>query len=179
MKRLRRSQRGFTLIELVIYLGIVGLVLVSATLFAYEFVASQSKAAAYEEVNRNARYAIARIGLEIREASDLNVGASTLGSSPSTLSLASASGPINPTVFTVSSGALNIQQGAGAVTPVTNAQVEVTEFLVEDLSVSGKTKILRVRLGVKAKNPSDLVDVRAETVVETTAKIRKNDGFAN
>jgi hypothetical protein len=115
----------------------------------------------------------------VREASDINAGSSMLGASPSTLSLASGNPSIDPTVFSVSGGALMIQQGAGPATPITSPKVEVTEFLVEDLSVSGRTKILRILLRLEATNPSDLIEVDAETVVETTARVRKNDGFSN
>jgi prepilin-type N-terminal cleavage/methylation domain-containing protein len=174
---LSRSRRGFTLLELIIYLGIVGLVLSTATLFAFEFVSTQAKSSALEEVNRNARYAIARIGVEIREASDLNIGASTFNTHPGVLSLGTLIGGTDPTVFTASSATLNVQQGVGPVLPITSSKVDVTEFIVEDVSVTGKTKAIRVRL--KLKSRATLQEAVADTTVETTAKIKKNDGFSN
>lgn len=173
------DQRGFTLLELVIYIAVVGLVLVSATMFSFEFAASQAKSAALEEVNRNARFAVSRIAAEIREAADLNAGSSVFGSNPGTLSLATATGATDPTVFTVTGGTLNIRQGAGPVLPLTSSKVDVTEFTLENLSTAGKTKAVRVRLKVKTRDAAGLQEVAAETVVETTAKLHKNDGFSN
>ncbi|MEY4744381.1 MAG: hypothetical protein RL272_326 [Candidatus Parcubacteria bacterium] len=171
--------RGATLLEFLVYVAIIGVVLTTATSFAVEFVNAQAKAAAIAEAVRNARFAASRMEIEIREASDVNAGSSVFGSNPGTLSLATANVGTNPTVFTVSGGALNVQQGGGAVIPLTNSKVDVQEFTVENVSTAGKTKAIRIHLKVAAKNAGNLVEQAASTVVESTVRIESKDGFSN
>lgn len=175
----RRSQKGATLLEFLIYIGLIGTVLATATSFAVEFVNAQAKVAALAEAVRNARFAVSRMEIEIREAADVNAGSSVFGSDPGTLSLATSSGATDPTVFTVSGGALHIQQGSGPVLPLTSSKVDVQEFTVENLSTAGRTKAVRIHLKVRSRNPSSLVEQSAETTVESTVRVEAKDGFSN
>jgi len=174
----RRSERGSTVLEFLIYIALISVVLTTATLFASEMLRSQAKSAALSEVVRNARFAMSRIEIETREASDLNIGASTFGANPSTLSLATAGGT-DPTIFTVTGGALTIKQGAGAAIPLTNTKVTVTEFTIDNISTSGKTRAIRIHIKAIAKNPDALVEQTADTTVESTVRIHAKDGFGN
>ncbi|MEK9152858.1 MAG: prepilin-type N-terminal cleavage/methylation domain-containing protein [Patescibacteria group bacterium] len=170
--------RGSTLLELMMYIAIVALVLTAATSFAFEFALTRAKTLALEEAGRNARFAISRIATEVREASDINIGASTFGSNPGTLSIATVVGANDPTVFSVSGTTLNVKQGAGAVLPLTSPKVQVSEFIVTNLSTTGKTKIFRIHLRLISTNPSALQTFDADYTFETTAQVQKADGFS-
>ncbi|MFA6604125.1 MAG: prepilin-type N-terminal cleavage/methylation domain-containing protein [Patescibacteria group bacterium] len=176
--RQRADRRGFTLLEMMVYLLIVGVVLVSSTLFAYEFTITRVKSAAFQETERNARIALARITSEIRRADGYNLAGSVFGINPGQLSLIMpvASGR-NPTVFAVAGGRLTIQQGAGPVLPLTSSKVNVTDLLIDDLSRPNKTKTFRIRL--RAAYVTDLQYSTAATELETTAQIKKSDGYSN
>lgn len=177
------NDRGFTIIEFIIYLAIVATTLVSATYFAFEFISTQRKSEAIQEVNRNLRLAITRLGIEMREASDVNTGASTFDSSAGVLSLASATVGANPTLFCVTSGTLRISQGdatCDATDPaLTSSRVTVTDFTLNNLSTAGRTKAVRARLTLEYVNTSNLQELVATATAETTAIINKNDGFSN
>lgn len=173
------SQRGTTILELLVYVGVIGLVLVTATLFMAEVIHSGAKVDAGAEAAWNGRFAASRVAAEIREATGLNVGTSVFGSHPGTLSLATGIPATDPTVFTVSAGVLTMQQGAGPVLPLTNGQVEVAEFVVDDVSVAGRTRAIRIRLVTRARNADDLTEQRAEVKIETTVRLQSNDGFSN
>jgi len=58
--------KGFTLIELIIYIGIVATVLVLATGFAWNIIQGSVKTACYREVQQNARFAMEKITRAIR-----------------------------------------------------------------------------------------------------------------
>lgn len=171
------SQRGSTILEFVVYVGIIGLVLATATLFMVEVLHSGAKVDAGAEAAWNARFAASRISAEIREASGLNVGTSVFGANPGTLSLATGIPATDPTVFSVVSGVLMMQQGTDPALPLTNAKVEVTEFLVDNVSVAGRTRAVRMRLVTKARNADELTEQRAEVTIETTVRLQRNDGF--
>lgn len=174
---------GFTLIELIVYLGVVSFALLAAVSFAYEFIADSAKAQVVQEVNRNGRLAVSRIALDIREATDLNSGASTLGSNPSTLSLAKSPAGDNPTVFCVVGTVIRVSLGdatCDASDPaVTSARVQVQEFIIDDLSTSGRTKTFRIHLKLAASPTAGPIETTASGTFETTATIMKNDGFSN
>lgn len=173
-----RHNSGFTLVELLVYLGVISFVLLAVASFAFEFATSSLKSSVIEEVNRNARFAMSRVAQEIRESSDVNTGSSTFGSNPGTLSLATASGGTNPTIINVASGALDIQQGAGAVLPLTSSKVSVTNFTVENLAVAGKTKEIRVTLTLTSVGTGQS-SVSTTTTLTTTVRVHKNDGYSN
>lgn len=176
----RPEARGFTLLEAVIAIGLVSAVLVIATMFAAEFAAAQAKAAAYHEAQRNARLAANRIEVELREAAAINMGASAFGTDPGTLSL-QAQEPLNdPTVFTVSSGTLYVQQGAAPAAPLTSPEVEVRSLVFDDLSVAGRSSIVRATLTLgTAAGAGGLQDVEAEVTVRVSGRVRIADGFSN
>lgn len=175
----RSSERGATILEFLIYVALIGVILVSVTRFAAEFVSTQAKARAVNEVAQNARFAMARMEAEIRGSTGVNAGASTFGSSPGTLSVSMASAGVDPTIFTLTSGALTVKQGTGPVLPLTNGRVEVLEYQVDNVSVTGKTRAVRLHLRVKHKNPGGLEELNAETIVETTVRIPLIDGFGS
>lgn len=163
---------------MIVYLGMLGIILTSAVLFAAEFAGMHSKSTAVIEASRNARFAAARVAQEVREAGSINVGASTFGSNPSTLSLQTDDAGTDPTIITVTGGALTIEQGSGPILPLTSSKTYVTDFTVENLSSGSKTKAVRISVTVAYLNPSELGEIMATSTIETTAKVRKADGFA-
>lgn len=177
LKRVLQPKKGATLLEFMIYLAIVSFVLVAAAGFAYEFVQTQAKATAIEEVTQNGKYALARIATEVREASGINTGSSVFGTNPGTLSLATSTGGTNPTMFAVGGTTLNITQGTGETMPLISSRAQVVEFVIEDLTVTGKTKIVRIKLTLKYANPANIPALNVSSTFETTARVHKGDGF--
>lgn len=175
----RNSERGATILEFLIYVAMVGIMLVTMGRFMAEFVSTQSKSVAIAEVAQNARFAMARMEAEVRGSTGVNVGTSTFGTSPGTLSISTASGGTDPTIFALTAGVLTVKQGTGAVLPLTGSKVEVLEFQVDNVSVAGRTRAVRLHLRVKHKNPGDLVEFNPETTVQTTVRIPLIDGFGS
>jgi Tfp pilus assembly protein PilW len=178
-RQLTTRQRGATILEFLIYVAIISTVLVTVARFSAEFVSTQAKAVAIAEVSQNARFAMARLEAEVRGSTGINVGASTFGSSPGTLSVSTASGATNPTIFTLTSGVLTVKQGTGATLALTGSKVEVLEFQVDNVSATGKTRAVRLHLRVKHLNPGGLEEFNSETTVESTVRIPYIDGFGS
>lgn len=171
-----RDERGATLLEFLVYLGIISLVLVSATMFAGEFVLTNAKSVAIMQATRNARFASARVALDIREASGVNTGSSVFGSHPGALSLSSADSGRNPTVFSVLDGALVVQEGSNPPLPLTSDDVTVTEFVVDDISTGVKTRAYRIRLTAEYADQT-WAATSSSVTFEQTAKVEKDHGF--
>lgn len=169
--------RGTTILEFLVYIAVIGLVLTTATMFLSEMVRGGAKVRAGAESAWNARFAVSRIAAEVREATGVNTGSSVFGTHPGTLSLSTANGATNPTIFDFSSGVLTVKQGAGAAVALTNSKVVVTDLIFDNVSVSGKTRAIKITLKVMSKNADALTEQKAEAKIETTVRIQANDGF--
>lgn len=113
MKRKKNIQNGFTLIELILYIGISAMFMTAATLFAWDVIYGRVKSYAQQEVNQNMRLASKRIIYEIRNASGINTV------SANSISLAMSDSSRNPTVIDLSGGRVRIGYGTSGSCPTT------------------------------------------------------------
>lgn len=125
------NQKGFTLIELILYVALVSIFISGAILFAWDIIYGRVKSQVHQEVNQNLRLASKRIIYEVRNASDINsVGANDI-------CLASADSDRNPIKIYVGSGRLRIGWGGGSsdCTGLTSDEI-LTSNLVSVSSLS-------------------------------------------
>ena len=175
----RRCARGSTLLELLMYIALFAIVLVAISYFAMEFMLAVGKAAAMQDVQRNGRFAVARLAIDVREADSINFGSSVFDSDSGTLSLATANAATNPTIYTVTGGVLTVQQGAGAALPLTNSKVQITQFRLENVSPNGRTQSVRVVLTAVSTDTGGTRGLTVQQTFGTTERVRKNDGYSN
>lgn len=135
------NQKGFTLIELILYIALVSIFMTGAIFFTWDVIYGREKAFQQQKVEQSARAAMARIAYEIRRAKDIN-------------SIASASieleNGINDTTINLSSDAIQI--GTAGVGPyrLTSNQVEASSLAFTELSSSDEnTKNINVGLIVQ------------------------------
>lgn len=165
-------QRGFTLIETLIYgLLVSGMILVSI-LFSLSVSEGNQRARAFQEVQQNARMAMERIVQEIRAANNLDAAGSTFATSPGVLSLTHDDASKSPTVFSASNNVLRIRQGTGAIIPLTSDLVNVTSLIFTNLSVSNRTKNIGISMTVEHVNPGNDSSYAASTTIQSSATIR-------
>lgn len=172
------AQRGFTLLEFIIYIALVTVVLGAAVMFALQFTVTQTKASVTAQATRNAQFAMERIRTEVREADAIDIGATTFGSDPDTLTLTMADAGTDPTVFAVTDGQLTVQQGTDPPLPLTEPGVEVVEFTLEDLVPHGRSQYIRVHLKVSLPASSGFQDIRADVELDATVHVRNHEGFS-
>jgi len=172
MNKKHNNNRGFTLVELIIYILVVSVILISATYYAIDVIGAQTKARSYQEVQQNARLALRRMVQEIRAAENLNEGSSVFDSNPGTLSLDHTDPAKDPTIFDVSSGRLRITQGGNGPYYLTTDQAIVSDLTFENLSVSGRNKVIKITLTLDHVNPENRSDFEASLSVYSTAVIR-------
>src|SRR3989344_1407650 len=106
-----KNQRGFTFIELILYVAIVTIILSAIVPFAWSAIETGVKSAVQQEVNSQARYVSERIKYEIRNSS----GITSINSPPNSISLTNFS-PDTTTIIDLSSGKVRINKnGTGAI----------------------------------------------------------------
>ena len=171
-KKLVGKCDGFTLIELIIYVALSSILLVTVITFGLNTIYSGEKSEIRQETLQGSTLAMQRILEEIRSADDLNDGTSTFGSSPGVLSLASSTSADDPVVIDVDSNMLQLTLGAGSAIDLLDESLEVTNLVFTDLSRSNYTKHIRVELTVRHENYDESNLAAAEVGLTGSALIR-------
>lgn len=155
-KNVIKNRNGFTLIEMMIYIAIIGGVVASFVSYSLTIGDSRNKTYVAQEVHANSRLALSVITDSIRSANWVNVGSSTFDADPGVLSLSMANATLNPTIISLSAddGILKIVQGINAPIEITNANVKVTDLVFKNLTSTGGRASVGVDLTVEYANSS-------------------------
>lgn len=135
--RIRKNQKGFSLIELIIYMSIVAIATVVFTNFLVDVTRNAAKSRVTKDVQQNARLAMQWMTREIRRASSIMPSGSTL--------------TLNSGTFTVN--ASNQLDYSG--TPITSADVRVTTLTFTPIGTSGVGIVLTVEQGNPSAQPAE------------------------
>ena len=168
-----RNQRGSTFIELLLYIGIVGVIMVTAASFLMNLLTSRAKVTASSEVLSNARLIQDRLHDAARHAQGINTGSSTFGSDPGALSFNMVSAGVDPTVFslTTNDGQFQVSEGSGGNVTVSATDVQVTNLVFTNLTSTQDTGIIQVQFTLTAVNASGSSQFDYEESFQTTLRI--------
>ena len=166
-------KKGFTLVEFILYISIVGVILVSFMYYLIDISTSSTKSDAIAEVGHNSRIAMEKISREIRNTVDINTGASVFDSHPGTLSLKTLDSNTDPTIINISGTTLQIKRGAGSVLPITTGKIEVTKLIFSNLSQTGTPGNIKIILELRYKNPQNIDEFNASATLESSISLRQ------
>ncbi len=162
---------GYTLIELILYMSIVGSLLTAMTLYFGTSTDARIKSQSVVEVNHQGSLAMDAITQKIRNASSIT--SPTAGNSAASLTLAMPAGVDNPTVFDAPSTALRINKaGAGAVA-LTNSLVQISSLSFTNLTRSGTPGVVRVSFTISMVNTSGSNNYDYQKTFYASAALRK------
>ena len=133
----KKAKSGYTLVETIIYVGILSIVyfLIVSTLISFN--SSYRNVVALRIVDNSAIDAMERMTRDIRLASIIDTGNSTLGTSPGVLTLIATSGGVSTTTkFYVQSGVLKVDVNGSYYGPLTLASATVTSLTFRRLSTT-------------------------------------------
>ena len=169
-----KARKGFTLLEFILYFALISIVVSTITVFALDVIRTRAKTAVVAEVEQNMRFGLQRILRTVRQASSLNVGASTFDSATGVLSVDMAAASNTPTVFDLSGGALRMKEGSGAAVPLTSSRVVVTSLRFTRDNLPGNNDAITAALTVAftSDNPDRIFAYVA--TASGTAVIRKD-----
>ncbi len=161
--------KGFTLIEFVIYTGIVASILVLMTGFLWNIIFGNIKETSYQEVQQNGRFALTKITQEIKKATGINNPLP--GSFSDSLSLEMANPDLNPTIFNLSDGKLRITQGTFSPIDLTTDRVIVPNLLFTNLSYEGTPGTIRIGMTIEHLNPGSQIAYEASIDLQSSVSL--------
>ena len=143
MKKIFKAQRGFTLVELVLYVSICSILLLTISTFLSFLLGARVRSQAITEVNQQGFQVMNLITQTIRNGRSIQVP--SIGVSSSTLSITTGNALLNPTIFTISSTTLISKEASNTSIPVTNSRVRVSSLIFSNVSSGSSTeKIIRI-----------------------------------
>lgn len=161
---------GFTLIEFIIYIAIIGGMLTLITGFLWNIIFGNIKEAAFQEVQQNARFALTKINQEIKKATGIN--SPLPGEFPaSSLSLMMADSNLDPTIFEVIDGKLRIRQGSAQPNELTSDQIIISSLQFTNLSYEDTPGTIRIELAVDYLNPEGQSFYQASINLNSTVSL--------
>lgn len=149
---MKKQNRGFTFIELLLYVATVSTMIFVVSYLWYLLMAARVKNQTVAEVERQGAQAILVISQVVRSAQSINSPFN--GASAGTLSLSMADASKNPTIVDLSGGAIRITEGSGSATALTSSRLTVTGLTFINLSATGTPGIIRTQATVTQVNPS-------------------------
>lgn len=174
--------RGFTLLEIMLYITLTAIVLVSVIGIGQDLILVNVKTGAQREVVMNADLVMEQITQKIRPADGL-LTSSVLNSHPGVLVLDyfDTSDVIFDTYTkdvvvggnTITIRKLRIKEGTAAYHDLTNDNVNVTHFLVRKLSQESEPENIGVELTIQQLNPGNDADYNTSITLESAISLRR------
>ena len=166
--------KSFTLVELIIYIALVALVAIVAVSFAWNIINARIKNQAYQEAQQNLRFGLEKITQAIRGADDASISDSvlTLNYPTKDIILDVAAKTINLGGQDVEIHKLRITDGPSDPEALTSDKVDVTNFILTNLTQGSEPKNIKIELTIKYVNPSQDPKWEAEISSETASSVR-------
>lgn len=164
------SRSGFTLIETIIYIAILGVLLGSVLGIYYGFADSQADNLIRALVQSEANFAMRKISWGMTGAAAINQPAS--GATSTVLSIDSYEDSVNPIVFDLLGDRLRLARAGGTAENLTNSRVSVSHLEFTHLpAVGNQPEGISVSLTLQA--PPLPATALATTTLTRTIYLRK------
>lgn len=174
-----RKQRGFTLIEMLLYVAVAGIVLTSLVGFGWNMIGIGAKNGTHHDAVSNARLASEKLTFFIREATDIDTANSNFGvnlaSVPGSKVTLRGAAPNDPTVFDISSGTLRVTQGVSAPVALTSSNISVSSLVFTNASsADGKAKNIGFEIQLATISASNRSEYASATMLRSSAELRSS-----
>lgn len=157
---------GFTLVEVLIYAALVGMVMVSVVLLASTAFTVRSRVRSALILEENIRFASGRIVSLVTGASGMTFP--TIGTTSSTLVMTMTSPSQSPTTISLSNGTIMLAQGSSTALALTSSEVAISNLSIN--RVSSTAPFVRILISGGLRNPPP----QSPTLtVTTTAAVRR------
>lgn len=176
------NKRAFTLIETIIYTGIVTFLLVALTSSLWNVLQGQMKMENASELVSNAQLATQYVTRKIQEGNDIVFENSVLETHPGKFVLAMNEGTVTFDTYqrnvqigaqTVTLRTLRVQIGLSPPIDLTDTRVDVTNFVVKNRTRRSGKETVKLAVTLATPNPSQNQNFSKTFSFELAATLRK------
>ncbi len=151
MKKLPKSLRGLSLIEMLLYVAISSIILLSLSLLLTFLLSQRIKNQSISDVNQQGLQVMQLVTQTVRNARSIDTP--SIGGTSSVLSMTMPDPLLSPTVFDVVNGVVRIKEGSNDVINLTNSHISISSLLFQNISSTSSTdRIVRVTFTVDHNN---------------------------
>lgn len=169
MKRIV-NQSGFTLVEILLYLAISSFILLSVSGFVSASMRARAQSKVIAEVEQQGERIAQVISQTVRNSRGINAPA--VGTSGSSLSVATTVSATNPTIFNLSGGNVTITEGSGSALPLNNNLVTISGLTFQNVSMASTPGSVRVQFTISYNTASQDKVYQYSKVFYATASVR-------
>ena len=131
----KKNLGGFTLVELVLYVGLAAVMILSVSIFLSTMLQARVRNQTVLEVESQGIQVTQRILQVVRNS--LAVNSPLEGLSDSSLSMDVLTLALDPTIFDISGGVIRMHEGLGTPIPLTSSRVIASNLIFRNLSKNG------------------------------------------
>lgn len=164
-----KQQSGYTLLELLLYVAIVGTLLISITAFFGMVADARVKNQSVSEVNDQGTAVMDSLTQTIRNATSITAPAAA--GSGASLTLVVPTGSLSPTVFSLNGTTLQVTEGTGSAVALTSNDVQITSLTFKNLTRSGTSGIVQVSFVIQRTNPNSRNEYDYQRTFTSSAEI--------
>lgn len=165
-----KINRGFSLVEIIIYTALLGLVMTGFVLVTQTAIIMQSRTRNALILEENIRFAQNRIVSLIHQASEITTP--TANSSGSNLILTMDDQAKNPTTISVSGGVIYITEGNSPSENLTSSEIDITNLNFTGISgKNGTAAGAQIKISGQLKNAA--VRFQTSLTVQNTSAVRR------
>ena len=161
-----QKQNGYTLIELLLYIAVLGMLILGMSVFLQLMQDASRKAQIIMEVEQQGQQVLTQVSQAVRSSDAINSPGP--GVTASSLSLSLATPANDPTVFSVNSGVLEVTEGVASPVALTNGRVTVTSIDFVNVSYPSTAGAVQVVLTLEAVNQSGRAFFDVSKIFTTT-----------
>ncbi len=163
------TEKGLTLIEVLLYIAIIGMIIQGFIIFVLSIASTNSKTYVVQEVQANTRIALDMISQKIRAADDVITPSE--GNSTSTLILDMPDPSPNLT-FSIIDGILGIIEGAASSTPITSNEVDISILTFTNLAPVGEKDNIKIEITAIYRT-GESKEFQYSQTLQTSVSLRK------
>lgn len=175
LHKIKYKSRGFTLVETIIYIAIIGFVATSFIYFGVAISDYRAKAYVVQEAQTNLRMALDVISKKIRSANDVNIEQSIFDADPGVLSLSMDDVDKNPTVISLDQddGILQITEGTSSPVAIISNEVKVSNLVFKNLTSTSSIENIGAEITLDYNNYGQDVEYNYTEDIETSVSLRR------
>lgn len=167
------SQKGFTLLEAIVYVFIFTIIIGMVSAFSFNLIKTKNKLRAERQTYQEAVYILQRITSRVRQAPGIDTGNSDFGQAEGKLILKSPTITANLTQFYLEDDLVWEKIGDATAVAVSSDRMTVQELRFEQVVSSDTQSSIEINIQIDY-NDQGRADLTASTTLSANASLRNN-----